>query len=108
MPQLQMYVELGGDPAILLAATDSRSRHSRSDEPALESAEEDEPIPEASAERAELPSPPACRRRRFVLVAGAALVAAVAAAALVVINLRGGSDGPMSTWTETTGTPAHT
>jgi hypothetical protein len=91
----QTYIDLGGDPVILAPQPTS-------------------PPPEPPAPQAAEPEPPTAglpRRTapRWLWLAVFSAVAAAGVAAAYWITLSGsGPAGPASTWTETTGTPAHT
>jgi transcriptional regulator with XRE-family HTH domain len=97
---LQCYIDLGGDPAIL--------------DPLM--GEDLAPMPPASTAAGPAPAavPPdrpallawAGRRWPWLVFLSAAVGVGVAAACLAALS--GGPAGPTSTWTETTGTPAHT
>jgi transcriptional regulator with XRE-family HTH domain len=97
---LQSYIDLGGDPVVLALLQD--------DKPA--------PVPLASAGPGSAAAAPAGTSRLrawagprwpWLTLLSAAVAAGVAAACVAALS-GGGPGGPASTWTETTGTPAHT
>jgi transcriptional regulator with XRE-family HTH domain len=97
---LQSYIDLGGDPVVLAPLQDEK--------PA--------PVPPASAGPGpDAAAPSGVSRLRawagprwpWLALLSVAVAAGVAAACLAALS-RGGPGGPASTWTETTGTPAHT
>jgi transcriptional regulator with XRE-family HTH domain len=95
---LQSYIDLGGNPAVL----------------ALPQGEEPAPMPaagpgSAAASPAGAPALLVWAGRRWPWLAFLAATVAVGVAAACFAALSGGGPGgPASTWTETTGTPAHT
>jgi len=113
--QLRAYVDLGGDPAILALRPDLQQREPAADTSAAERVPRAVPTPRAESGESVPAEPTETSRpvsRSKVLWKWFAFVLAVAAGAVVlVVALRGGPaspQGPVSTWTETTGTPAHT
>jgi len=105
---MKLYIDLGGDPAILAPQPVSPAPEGSSEMPAGNQTAGSEPIAADSAG----PAPTVGLRgrisRRWLLLAVSSVVAAVAVAVCVVALSGGGPSGPGSTWTETTGTPAHT
>jgi transcriptional regulator with XRE-family HTH domain len=97
---LECYLDLGGDPAILAPLMGE-------DPPPV-------PLTSTAAGPASAAAPPARpallawagRRWPWLAFLSAAVGAGVAAACFAALS--GGPAGPTSTWTETTGTPAHT
>lgn len=105
----QAYIDLGGDPAILTLRPDSRPYELTPEAPAADSTNENESTSPASSEPrvASDPVPGHGLRWRW-LAFPTIVVLAAAASAFFVVGFRTGPQGPGSTWTETTGTPAHT
>lgn len=106
---LQAYLDLGADPAILTLNPDSSPRELAIGGPVADSASGSEPTSALSADSVSTPGAPPRLGRRWRWAAFISVVAAAAAAAgFFVAGFRSGTQGPPSTWTETTGTPAHT
>jgi transcriptional regulator with XRE-family HTH domain len=105
---LQAYVALGGNP-VILTLPGSRPRELQSDVPVAEPMTKKEPLLAVSA-GLPLASGRIPRRvsSRLWLAFSALVAAAAAGAALAFFAFQAGPSGPASTWTETTGTPAHT
>lgn len=106
---MKLYVDLGGDPAILTPQPVSPVPEGSSEMPPADQTAGSEPIAADSAG----PVPTVGLRgwisRRWLLLAvSSVVVAAVVVVACVVALSGSGPSGPGSTWTETTGTPAHT
>jgi len=105
---LKAYVDLGGDPAILTAPHDAaRTPRPRAQAPSTPPAAP--VLDRESADAASAPGTPARRRaRRRWLVPLSIILAAACGAAVLLATASTGAQGPAPTWTETTGTPAHT
>jgi hypothetical protein len=108
----QAYIGMGGDPVILAPRPASPSRGEPAGTSAVPRMAEPEQVTVAAARPAlarGLLSRVGSRWPWLVLLS-AALAAAVTAACFTALSggSGSGSSGPVSTWTETTGTPAHT
>jgi transcriptional regulator with XRE-family HTH domain len=109
---LKVYADLGGEPAILAPQSGSPPSEKEPEMLPTYQAAGSEPLAADSAG----PAPTAgmrgrISRRRLLLAVSSVVVAAAAAAGCVAALNEGGPSGPsgpVSTWTETTGTPAHT
>jgi transcriptional regulator with XRE-family HTH domain len=106
---LQAYIGMGGDPVILAPRPVSPSREEAAGKPSRPRTAEPEPITVAAA------GPAAARgllsrvgpRWPWLALLSAVVAAAVTAACFAALS-GSAPGGPVSTWTETTGTPAHT
>jgi transcriptional regulator with XRE-family HTH domain len=107
---LEAYLDLGGDPAILTPGPDTSSGELAIDLPAAaDSASRSEPVPAASAGPTVASDPLPRRGLHWRWLAFSAIVVVAAAgSAFFVVAFRSEPEGPAPTWTETTGTPAHT
>jgi transcriptional regulator with XRE-family HTH domain len=118
---LKAYIDLGGDPAILtVPQAEPRPRELPDDPPRAADAERRPADDTSSAEPVDAtPGPPhRLGRRRPWVAAGLSAVVVAAAATIFAVTYHSTpsasaqsaptSTVPASTWTETTGTPAHT
>jgi hypothetical protein len=109
---LQAYIGMGGDPVILAPRSASPSRDEPGEKPAVCHVAGPEQVAVAAA-RPTLAQRLLSRvgsRRPWLVLVSAVLAAVVTAACFVALSNSGPSapSGPVPTWTETTGTPAHT
>jgi hypothetical protein len=106
---MKLYIDLGGDPAILTPQPVSPPPEGASEMSAVNQTAGSEPITADSAGSAAAVGLRGWISRRWPLLAVSSVVVAAVAVAVWVVALSGsGPSGPVSTWTETTGTPAHT
>jgi transcriptional regulator with XRE-family HTH domain len=104
---LRAYLNLGGDPAVLAPSPDSPPAACSAARTAPGPADGPGPVGAFPA-RPAAPGPLAGLGARWPWLMLPVAVAAIAAAAFFVARSGNGPSGPASTWTETTGTPAHT
>jgi transcriptional regulator with XRE-family HTH domain len=106
---LQVYLDLGGNPAILGSRPDPWPPEVAIGAPTADPVTEDEPFSKVVADPIVASRPRAWRGLRW---RRAALLLTVGAAAIGIgvffAAFHSGPQWPASTWTETTGTPAHT
>lgn len=103
---VQSYIDLEGDPVVLAPLQGEDPAFVPPASPAAGAA-----LAEASTARAPALLAWAGPRWPWLALLSAAMAAAVAAACFAALSgggAPGDSGGPVSTWTETTGTPAHT
>lgn len=102
---MQTYIDLGGDPVILAPQPISPPPEG----PRASQAAGSEPVTATGGGPTPTAGPPRRTGPRWLWLAALSAVVAAAVAVACSVALSGsGSAGPASTWTETTGTPAHT
>ena len=105
---MERYIDLGGDPAILTPQPVSPLPEGSSERPPAYQTAGFEPIAADSVGSVPTVGLRGRISRRWLLLAVLSVVAAAVVAVCVVALSGSGPSGPVSTWTETTGTPAHT
>jgi hypothetical protein len=107
-PYLQDYIDMGGNPAILTPQPVSPPPEGPSEVPPAHQMAGSETLTADSAEPVPAVGLHSRFNRRWLLFTVSSVAVAVVVAVIWIVALPGGTpSGPGSTWTETTGTPAH-